>query len=225
MAVVAVGDSDASGAGDESAGGWVARYGRLLQNRLGRPVSVQNLAAEGQTSRELLDAVSHDDVVRKLIRTADVVLVGIGGADLNAGDDAMAAGSCAGRACYADILAGFATNIAAIASQIHGLAPHALLRAMSLPNAFPGGGQVLPPSATADVSRYQVLAERGAVCHAMRAVGGRCVDVVRAFNGAHATADAYATGLMTKDPCCYPSGKGQQLIAELLLATGTPTSP
>jgi len=28
---------------------------------------------------------------------------------------------------------------------------------------------------------------------------------------------------MTKNPCCYPSGKGQQTIAELLLATGAPS--
>jgi lysophospholipase L1-like esterase len=225
VAVVAVGDSDATGVGDESAGGWVGRYGRLLHTRLGRHVTVENLAAEGQTSEELLDAVSHDDFVRHLIRTSDVVLVGVGGADLNAGDDALAAGSCAGRACYSDILAGFAKNMAAIASEIHGLAPRALLRAMSLPNAFPGAGPVLPPFATPGISRYQVVAERAAVCDAMHTAGGQCVDVVRAFNGSHATADAYAAGLMTKDPCCYPSPRGQQLIAELLLATGVPTSP
>ena len=26
---------------------------------------------------------------------------------------------------------------------------------------------------------------------------------------------------MTKDPCCYPSGKGQQLMASLLIQLGT----
>jgi hypothetical protein len=43
------------------------------------------------------------------------------------------------------------------------------------------------------------------------------VDVVRAFNGVDGTRDAYAAGLMTKDPCCYASAKGQQLIARLLM--------
>jgi hypothetical protein len=47
----------------------------------------------------------------------------------------------------------------------------------------------------------------------------RCADVVRAFNGHSANADAYARGLLTKDPCCYPSAKEQQLIAQLLVAT------
>jgi len=43
---------------------------------------------------------------------------------------------------------------------------------------------------------------------------------VTAFNGPRGDGDAYAKGLMTKDPCCYPSGKGQQLIAQLLIAEG-----
>jgi hypothetical protein len=95
--------------------------------------------------------------------------------------------------------------------------------AMSLPNAYPGAADVIPRSAAAaDASRYQVMTERASVCGAMRSNGGRCVDVVRAFNGAQADADAYSAGFMTKDPCCYPSGKGQQLIAQLLVDTGVP---
>jgi hypothetical protein len=54
----------------------------------------------------------------------------------------------------------------------------------------------------------------------MRVNDGRCVDVVRAFNGNDANADAYASGLLTKDPCCYPSSKGQELIADLLAKSG-----
>jgi len=30
----------------------------------------------------------------------------------------------------------------------------------------------------------------------------------------------YAKGLLNHDDCCYPSAKGQQLMAELLLETG-----
>ena len=44
--------------------------------------------------------------------------------------------------------------------------------------------------------------------------------MVRAFNGASGTGDAYKAGLMTKDPCCYPSAKGQQLMAKLLYRLG-----
>jgi hypothetical protein len=49
---------------------------------------------------------------------------------------------------------------------------------------------------------------------------GRCVDVLGEFNGRDGTQDAYAKGWLTKSPCCYPSGRGQQVIAELVLATG-----
>lgn len=220
--VVAIGDSDATGIGDASGRGWVGRYGELLQRKLGQPLTVKNRAVEGKTSDQLRSDVSDDGSLRQALAGADVILIGIGGADLNPGDDALGAGRCQGRPCYAKILQTFDANMAEVASEVRRLAPDALLRAMSLPNAYPGAGNVIPSFVTADVSRYQVMTERASVCRAMRANGGRCVDVVRAFNGADASGNAYATGLMTKDPCCYPSAKGQQLIAQLLLATGVP---
>lgn len=218
--VVAIGDSDATGIGDSTGQGWVGRYGKLVERKLKLPVTVDNLAVEGQTSDQLRRTVVGDESLRQQLRTADVVLVGIGGADLNAGDNALSAGQCQGRRCYAQLLRTFAVNVAAIATEVRHLAPTAVLRAMSLPNGFPGAGSAYPPFVTADLSRYEATAERAAVCRAMRSNDGRCVDVVRAFNGADASADAYARGLMTKNPCCYPSARGQQLIARLLVATG-----
>lgn len=224
VAVVAVGDSDATGIGDPSGSGWVGRYGTLLQHKIGEHVVVDNRASEGKTSDQLLSELSSDDSLRQALASADVVLIGIGGADLNAGDNALSAGQCKGRACYAKILRSFNANIASIAHEVRRAAPNATLRAISLPNAVPGAGKAIPSFITADIGRYQVIAERTSVCHAMRANGGKCVDVVRAFNGASANGDAYAPGLMTKDPCCYPSAKGQQLIARLLLASGVPNA-
>jgi lysophospholipase L1-like esterase len=218
--VVAIGDSDATGIGDASSRGWVGRYGDLLKAKLGTVVTVENRAMEGETSDQLRSDIANDPALRQALAGADVVLIGIGGADLNAGDDALSTGACRGRDCYAKILRRFDANISAIASQVRQVTPHALVRAMSLPNAFPGGGSVIPPFITAGPSRHQVFAERAAVCQAMRSNGGRCVDVVTAFNGPRGDGDAYAKGLMTKDPCCYPSAKGQQLIAQLLIAEG-----
>ena len=220
VSVVAIGDSDATGIGDASSRGWVGRYGSLLKTKLGTPVAVDNRAVEGQTSDQLRTDVHQDDVLRKAVAGADVVVIGIGGADLNAGDDALSAGKCNGKVCYTKILRRFDANISAIASDIRHLAPHALVRAMSLPNAFPGAGSVIPPFITAGISRYEATTERASVCRAVRSNGGRCIDVVMAFNGPSGDGDAYAKGLMTKDPCCYASGKGQQLIAKLLVETG-----
>jgi len=64
------------------------------------------------------------------------------------------------------------------------------------------------------------VTERTIVCGAVRKYGGDCIDVVRAFNGSSGTRDAYKAGLMTKDPCCYPSAEGQQLMARLLSRLG-----
>jgi len=58
------------------------------------------------------------------------------------------------------------------------------------------------------------------VCGAMAKHRGRCVDAFLAFNGPDGTHNAYSKGWLTKDPCCYPSGKGQQVIAELVLRSG-----
>jgi lysophospholipase L1-like esterase len=220
VSVVAIGDSDATGVGDATSRGWVGRYADLLHAELGVPVTVDNRAAEGKTSEDLRREVGEGAALRHALAGADVILIGVGGADLNAGDDALDAGSCKGDACYAGILRRFHANMSAIVGRARRLAPSALLRAMSLPNAYPGAGAAIPPFITAHISRHQVTSERSSVCHAMRSNGGRCVDVVKAFNGPSANGDAYASGLMTKDPCCYASGKGQQLIARLLIATG-----
>jgi lysophospholipase L1-like esterase len=195
----------------------------LLKGRVGNPVVVDNRAVEGQTSDQLRNDVSRDASLRQALAKADVILIGIGGADLNAGDDALSAGQCKGRACYVKILQRFDANIAAITSEVRRVAPAAVLRGMSLPNALPGAGKAIPSFITADISRHEAIAERASVCKAMRSNGGRCIDVLRAFNGVNADANAYATGLMTKNPCCYPSARGQQLIARLLIATGLPT--
>jgi len=220
VSIVALGDSDATGIGDATGRGWVGRYGDLVTQKLNMSVAVDNRAGEGKTSDQLRTEVTDDDSLRQALKGADVVLIGIGGADLNAGDDALSTGSCEGRQCYVQLLQAFDANISAIATEVRRLAPTAVLRAISLPNAVPGGGDVIPEFATADIGRYQVVAERASVCQAMRSNDGQCVDVVRAFNGKNASGDAYKTGLMTKDPCCYPSGMGQQLMAELLAETG-----
>ena len=102
--VVALGDSDTTGEGDATGVGWVGRYARLLHQRLGLEVSVTNLAQEGKTSSELLAEVRSDPTTRAAVKKAQIVLVGIGGADLGPGDDRLQAGSCKGTACYAALL-------------------------------------------------------------------------------------------------------------------------
>ena len=50
--------------------------------------------------------------------------------------------------------------------------------------------------------------------------GGRCVNLLHPFNGPKGTDNAYRKGLMSRSECCYPTARGQQLIADLLYETG-----
>jgi len=222
---VSLGDSSATGEGDEEGLGWVQRYADLVTGRTGTDVEVVAHAQNGQTSEVLLAALREDQSLREDVGSADFVVIGAGGADLNSGDDAWAAGRCSGTACYEPVVAGYAINIAAIAAEVAALRGDqpTVLRAMTGPNVLTGAEDVIPtflaPSAT-EVGVFVARSERDSTCTAVRAHGGECVDVLTAFNGTDGTADAYDAGLLNHEDCCYPNAEGQQRMAELLLETG-----
>jgi lysophospholipase L1-like esterase len=219
--VVALGDSDATGSGDPTGKGWVGRYASLLQQKLGLHAHVTNLAMDGKTSDQLLSELQSDQSARQTVANADIVLIGIGGADLNAGDANLEAGSCNGKACYVPVLRKFGRNFDAIVAEVRHLRDSpTVLRAITLANVFPGAGSVLPPFVTGDLTLYQAATERDLICQTMAKYRGRCVDVLRSFNGPSGMKNAYKSGLMNREACCYPSAKGQQLIADLLFKTG-----
>ena len=220
--IVALGDSDATGDGDATGLGWVGRYARLLRKERGLKVAVTNLALEGKTSGELLADVRFDGTTRAAVRKAHIVLIGIGGADLGAGDTRLFGGTCEGEACYAADLQAFGRNLSAMAALVRKLrsSRQAVLRAITLPNVIPGGRDVVPPLITDELGVYQNVMLKKGICAAMTSNGGRCVDAFRTFNGAAGDENAYAKGWLTKDPCCYPSGKGQQVMAQLVFASG-----
>lgn len=220
--IVALGDSDASGEGDSTGLGWVGRYARILRQKRGLKVVVTNLARNGRTSRGLLSDMRSDPTMRGAVKKARIVLIGIGGADLGPGDARLEAGTCKGEACYAADLRAFGRNLDATAALVRRLRGRnkTVLRAITLPNVVPGGRDVVPPFITEEIGVYQTKTLKQYICTAMAKHRGRCVDALLAFNGPDATEDAYAKGWLTKDPCCYPSGQGQQVMAELVFKTG-----
>ena len=223
--IVVLGDSDSTGSGDPTHLGWSKRYALLLKTRLGISATVRNLARDGQTSEQLLSAVRTDAATRTAVAKANIVLFGEGGADLNAGDSRWQEGTCHGTACYAADLTAFGRNFAATVAQVRELrgTQKTVLRAITPPNALVGADDVIPPflkPVAATIGSYQAERLRTAICTAMRRYDGRCADVFHAFNGPAGTANAYKTGLMNHADCCYPSAKGQQLIAQLLFKTG-----
>ena len=96
----------------------------------------------------------------------------------------------------------------------------AILRAITLPDVVPGAKDVVPPFITPTIGKYQDTTLKRYICSAMAEHGGRCVDAYRVFNGPAGTENAYTKGWLTKNPCCYPSGKGQQVMAQLVLESG-----
>jgi lysophospholipase L1-like esterase len=220
--IVALGDSDATGEGDPTRLGWVGRYARLLRQKRGLKVVVTNLARNGKTSSVLLSEMRSDPTTRGAVRKAHIVLIGIGGADLGAGDARLEAGDCKGEACYAADLRRFGRNLDGATALVRKLrnSRQAVLRAITLPNVIPGAGDVVPPFITQEIGVYQSKTLKQYICGAMAKHRGRCVDAFLAFNGADGMQNAYAKGWLTKAPCCYPSGKGQQVMAELVLKTG-----
>jgi lysophospholipase L1-like esterase len=226
LSLVAVGDSDATGKGDPSGEGWVGRYAKLLDPETGRKVTVTSLAEDGLTSDRLVEQLTSDADTMAAIAAADIIVIGAGGADLNAGDDRFAAGSCSAEACYKDDLAAFGRNmdVAAVAIAKARDGKPTLLRAITLPNALTGAESAIPPflrPVAARIGVYQAKSIRTLVCSAMRKHHGDCIDVLTALNGASGKDNAYKSGLMNLSDCCYPSAKGQQLMAELLIKTGT----
>lgn len=221
--VVVLGDSGASGSGDPTALAWGGRYGRLLRQKLGFNVVVTNLAREGLSSTALLAELRTSSATRAAVRNAQIILFGsTAGANLNAADSRLQAKQCKGEACYASALRTWARDYSRIVATTAALRGQkkTVLRGVTEPNVVPGAQGVIPPFATVALGLYQAKLIRQAVCATMRTHGGRCVDVLAAFNGSSGTENAYKTGLMNKVDCCYPSGKGQELIARLLLRTG-----
>jgi lysophospholipase L1-like esterase len=220
--IVALGDSDTTGEGDSTGLGWVGRYARLLRRNLGVKVVVTNLAVEGKTSSELLSEMRSDATTRAAVKKAQIVLIGIGGADLGAGDERLESGTCKAEACYAADLRAFGRNLAATAAIVRKLRSprEAVLRAITLPNVVPGAQDVVPSFITQELGVYQNVTLKRYICAAMIKHRGRCVDAFSTFNGAGGAQNAYARGWLTKDPCCYPSGKGQQVMAQLVFDSG-----
>jgi hypothetical protein len=86
-----------------------------------------------------------------------------------------------------------------------------------------GAEDVIPPFLKPIATRigaYQARTANRAICRGMAKYDGRCIDVLRAFNGRTGRNNAYKTGLLNHEKCCYPSAKGQELMAQMLFKTG-----
>jgi lysophospholipase L1-like esterase len=223
--IVALGDSDTTGQGDPTRVGWVGRYAAQLRQKLGLTVTVVNLAQEGMTSGQLLASVRSDSSTRSALKGAQIVLLGIGGADLDDGDTRLQGGKCKPEACYAPVMQAFGRNLDATAASIQSLKRGSkfVLRAITPETSVIGAEDLIPSflkQYATRVSLYQGRSFGRLICAGMTRHGGQCVNLLHPFNGPKGTDNAYRKGLMSRSECCYPTAKGQQLIADLLYGTG-----
>lgn len=223
--LVAIGDSSTTGSGDPTGVGWVGAYANAIHDGTGHEVAVTNAAQNGSSSADWAAAVMDDAGLRAQLEHADIVAIGLGGSELNAGDDAFASGSCKDVACYDAPLQTYKTNLEAIVAEVARIraGKPTVIRGITMMNGLTGAEDMIPPflaSVATKVGVYQAHGFNKATCEILEAHDGACADLLTAFNGPDGSGDAYATGLMNKQDCCYPSTKGQALIGQLLYQIG-----
>jgi lysophospholipase L1-like esterase len=88
LTVVALGDSLTRGTGDETGKGYVGDVIEEIKKRTKQPVTLLNLGINGQRSDQLVKQVQQKEVQRQ-IKSADLLLVTIGGNDLFKGGQGL----------------------------------------------------------------------------------------------------------------------------------------
>jgi lysophospholipase L1-like esterase len=78
----AIGDSLTTGVGDLFGGGFVPRYGRLIQDRMMQQVIYDKMGISGARTEDILSVVSYDNKVRIALQNADIITLTAGGNDL-----------------------------------------------------------------------------------------------------------------------------------------------
>ncbi len=88
LTIVALGDSLTRGTGDETGKGYVGLLVDEIEEKAKQPVKITNLGIIGQRSNQLREQVQETEVQRQ-IKTADYVVITIGGNDLFQGGQGL----------------------------------------------------------------------------------------------------------------------------------------
>ena len=221
----ALGDSIA--VGSSSDGGYPQLVRQALQEQVGVPVQLINLACVGCTTTDLRRSIESDRRFRTAVAQAQVVSWNIGGNDLLAARRALASGSCGGsdgQECLRDTVQRFRQNWDAIMAEITSLTSGSAAVALTMDVYDPlvGAERAAPPGGGRgefgvilahldDISSY--------ISMTAAANSVEFAPVRAAFNGPDGREDPGSKGLLI-DPI-HPSDLGQRLIADLLVDAGT----
>ncbi|GAA1973279.1 hypothetical protein GCM10009798_38130 [Nocardioides panacihumi] len=199
-------------------------YGSLLSRRTGAQVTVDNRAASGLQTADVIDQLRDPDV-EGAVRRADVFLVTIGANDFGDHHDQVVGGTCgAGDSdCVSDELDTMGAHLASVLARIRALRhgePTSML-VTGYWNVFEDGDVARRAYGEAGLQASLRLTQRAnAVIRSVStAAGARYVDLYQPFE----QAGRDVTALMAADGD-HPDAAGHRLIARTLLAAGLPRS-
>jgi lysophospholipase L1-like esterase len=203
-------------------------YAEMVQTATGKTVTVTNRSSDqGIDSKQLLQAVRTDEVMRTALAGADIVVVSSGHNDTpwNVADDPCDGPkmfeesnwtsytpecSSAAAAQYRPVLDGVLDEIATLRE-----GKPTVVRVLTFYNDLVGWPPFSPENETASVNVIDAF--DSVICDAAAAHEAACVDVYHAFNGADGRQPA---GDLLEGDYTHPNQAGHQKIAEVLFAAG-----
>jgi lysophospholipase L1-like esterase len=218
--VVALGDSVTSGVACQCTA-FPRLYGRLVAERTGQSVAVDNQGVSGMTSNSLLDQLEHKHSgISEAVQAANIVLITIGANDFADHEDAVTRASCTPvvpDSCVAGELSRLPMNLHQILARIRSLRPDATVLMTGYWNVFQDG-QVARDLYTPDgieASFALTRAANAAVADVARTDGAKYVDIFNPFE----KPGLDITSLLASDGD-HPNAAGHALIAQTLAAAG-----
>lgn len=221
LVYVSLGDSWPEGAHCDGCRTFPQLHADALEQSLGRPITLKELAGQAQPffeslgggSASLLEAVRGDDAFRDEVATGDIIVIATGPNDGDQVFDALQDGTCGGKdetACVDELGRTWEREFDAILDEIATLrdGQPTAIRLVNAANAF------MDPSFSPEVARgfaafFEALTQ--ALCSNAEAHGALCVDVRPVLNGPD-----------FEQPVNDSSQEAMDAVAELLVQTGVP---
>ncbi|MDX6284030.1 MAG: hypothetical protein QOH03_5101 [Kribbellaceae bacterium] len=222
LTVVALGDSVTSGVACHCTA-FPRLYGRLVAERTGQSVAVDNQGVSGMNSDGLLGQLEDKRTgISEAVLAANIVLITIGANDFADHEDAVTRASCTPvvpDSCVATELSRLPANLRQILARIRALRPDATVLMTGYWNVFQDG-QVARDLYTPDgieASFALTRAANAAIAGVARSDGATYVDIFTPFE----KPGQDVTTLLSPDGD-HPNAAGHALIAQTLAAAGVP---
>lgn len=221
LVYVSLGDSWPEGAHCEGCRTFPQLHAEALEQTLGRPITLKELAGQAQPyfdslgggAASLLEAIEADEAFRDEVATGDIIVIATGPNEIEQAFEPIQDGTCGGKddmACVDELGRTWERNFDAILDEIETLRdgrPTAI-RLVNAANAF------IDPSFSPEAARgfaaiFEALTQ--ALCDNAEAHGAVCVDVRPVLNGPD-----------LNRPVNDSSQESMDAVAELLVQTGVP---